>query len=197
MKNKVQCFDGALGGLSWVNDTGAAVAAGTPVLIKGRYGIAFDDIAAGASGVVQMAGIFKIPCAVDADFVFGDSAWWNGSAVQSNSQGPAPLGVVVEDQPTDDSQAWVKVMVGPGYQGSVYQLHRSVTAGEDTANSMDVTIPGLAANANIVSCKLVNGSGVVRHPTVSLNPGGVLPHVIRLSDANLATTDTLHFYCTY
>jgi len=47
--------------ITWTNGTGSAVVAGDPVVIGSQVGVACVDIANGASGAVQMEGVFELP----------------------------------------------------------------------------------------------------------------------------------------
>lgn len=47
--------------ITWTNGTEDAVSAGDPVVVGTQIGVACVDIAAGASGAVEMEGVFTLP----------------------------------------------------------------------------------------------------------------------------------------
>lgn len=57
MKNKIA--EGK--SLSYTNGTAAAIASGDLVLVGTRVGVASVDIAVGATGIVEMSGVFEVP----------------------------------------------------------------------------------------------------------------------------------------
>jgi predicted RecA/RadA family phage recombinase len=67
--------------IDYVNTTGAAIAAGAVVKMSHVLGIALADIAIGATGSVQIKGIFKeVPKVTGAVWLQGESLLWDVSA---------------------------------------------------------------------------------------------------------------------
>lgn len=62
MTNKTQ--DGNL--LPYTNSGTTTITGGTPVAIGVRVGVVVDDIAAGATGVIDLNGVFTLPCETGA-----------------------------------------------------------------------------------------------------------------------------------
>ena len=63
--------------LDWTNATGAAVAAGDPVLVSKTFGVALTDIAADASGVLDLEGVYEIRKAKNEAISQGDNLYWD------------------------------------------------------------------------------------------------------------------------
>ena len=70
--------------LTYTNDTGSAIAAGAVVKLgateDATLGIALADIANGASGAVQICGVFTVAKVSAAVFKQGESLIWDASA---------------------------------------------------------------------------------------------------------------------
>lgn len=66
--------------ITWTNGTGSAVAAGAVVAIGQILGVALVDIANGASGAVQLEGVFTAPKVSGAVIAAGESLVWDVSA---------------------------------------------------------------------------------------------------------------------
>ena len=90
MKNRV--MDGnSCHTMSWTNGTGATVVSGQGVMVGTVFGIAQDDIANGATGVLQIAGRFIVPKASGAGTAFtqGQLAAWDGGNKRATHTLPA------------------------------------------------------------------------------------------------------------
>lgn len=66
--------------LVWTNGTGGAVTAGDPVAVGAQIGVAVDDIANGAVGVLCMEGVFTLPKVSAAVIAAGEEIIWDTSA---------------------------------------------------------------------------------------------------------------------
>lgn len=65
--------------MTWTNGTGSAVAAGDPVLVGTRVGIALGDIASAAAGEVAMDEVWKIAKAAPLVITQGDLVYWDAT----------------------------------------------------------------------------------------------------------------------
>lgn len=76
--------------IDWTNATGAAVSAGSVVAVGAILGIALVDIAAGASGSVQITGVFNVPKVSGAVIAAGESLTWDASVAAFDDNAAAP-----------------------------------------------------------------------------------------------------------
>ena len=66
--------------LTWLNNTGSAVASGAVVRVgAGLFGIAVTDIANGATGALQLTGQVILLKATGVVFAAGDPLFWSGT----------------------------------------------------------------------------------------------------------------------
>lgn len=73
MKNYL--YDGIR--ITWYNGTGSAVSSGDVVDVGGRAGVAVVDIAAAASGAVQMTGVVSLTALAGAKIEHGQNVYYN------------------------------------------------------------------------------------------------------------------------
>lgn len=66
--------------VDWINGTGGAKTAGSVIVIGQRLGVALVDIANGATGSVQVRGVFSVPKVSGAVIADGESLVWDVSA---------------------------------------------------------------------------------------------------------------------
>ena len=66
--------------IDWTNGTGSAVASGAVVAIGQMLGVALVGIANGATGSVQIKGVFEVPKVSGAVIAAGESLVWDVSA---------------------------------------------------------------------------------------------------------------------
>lgn len=76
--------------ITWTNATGSAVLAGAVVAIGQILGVALVDIANGASGSVQITGVFEVPKVSAAVIAQGESLLWDVSAGQFDAKSATP-----------------------------------------------------------------------------------------------------------
>ncbi|PKR54408.1 DUF2190 family protein [Thalassospira marina] len=76
MKNYIQ----AGASLLWLNNTGAIVSSGAPVVVGNQIGVAAVDIANGESGTVHMENVFNLPKSAGSAIVQGDAVIYDVSA---------------------------------------------------------------------------------------------------------------------
>lgn len=76
--------------IDWSNSTGSAVAAGAVVKINKILGVALVDIANGATGSVQITGVFTVPKVSAAVITQGESLTWDVSAAAFDDQAATP-----------------------------------------------------------------------------------------------------------
>ena len=77
--------------IDWTNGTGSAVASGAVVAVGQMLGVALVDIANGATGSVQIKGVFEVPKVSGAVIAAGESLVWDvsASAFDDNAATPA------------------------------------------------------------------------------------------------------------
>lgn len=66
--------------VDWTNGTGSTKAAGSVIAMGQRLGVALVDIANGATGSVQVRGVFTVPKVSAAVIADGESLVWDASA---------------------------------------------------------------------------------------------------------------------
>ena len=66
--------------LDWTNDTGSQVASGEVVVAGDCLGVAMTDIAAGASGVIAVEGVFEVAKKTGSSWVLGQKLDYDASA---------------------------------------------------------------------------------------------------------------------
>lgn len=76
-----------------------------------RIGVAAEDIAIGATGSVNVEGIYELPAVTTTAFVVGDQLYWDTAAgnLTANSAGNVPAGWCVEAKATATAVAKVKI----------------------------------------------------------------------------------------
>ncbi len=98
-----------------------AIAAGEIVALGWGVGVAMANIAASATGVLQIAGVFAVTAVNNATFAIGDPLYWDDSAgkvtkVVSADSGDAYIGVAFAAKAETATTAYVKINVGfPAY----------------------------------------------------------------------------------
>lgn len=76
--------------IDWTNGTGSAVAAGDVVKVGKILGVALVDIAASATGSVQITGVFEVPKVSGAVIAQGENLTWDVSAVGFDDNAATP-----------------------------------------------------------------------------------------------------------
>jgi predicted RecA/RadA family phage recombinase len=66
--------------IDWTNATGGAKTSGSVIAIGQMLGVALVDIANGATGSVQIQGVFEVPKVSGAVIAAGESLVWDVSA---------------------------------------------------------------------------------------------------------------------
>lgn len=94
---------------------GSAVTAGAVVAIGQILGVALENIAAGATGSVQVEGVFEVPKVTTAVIAQGDPVLWDASAGKFDAKGATPatgdiLGsaVAFKAGANGETTAWIK-----------------------------------------------------------------------------------------
>lgn len=76
--------------IDWVNTTGADVASGKVVRVGKMLGVTLADIAAGATGSVQITGVFTVPKVSAAVIAQGENLTWDASAAAFDDNAATP-----------------------------------------------------------------------------------------------------------
>jgi predicted RecA/RadA family phage recombinase len=105
--------------LTWTNGTGSDVASGDVVTVGHMIGVASVDIANGASGTVEVEGVFEVPCNSADVIAVGDKLDWDASAgefvdaIGSAASGDLENGVIAMTAAAD-TVVLVQVKLVPG-----------------------------------------------------------------------------------
>lgn len=116
MKNFIQPGDV----VTWVNGTGADVAAGAVVVMSHTIGVACVDIADGATGEVSLAGVYTLPKATAAVVAAGEKLLWDASEGNFDDSAATPgsgdiLGAVIAVAAAGNGATTVHgKLIGPG-----------------------------------------------------------------------------------
>ena len=71
--------------MTWTNATGTAVAAGDPVLVGARVGIALGDIANTATGELAMGEVWQVAKAAPLVIAQGGLVYWDAADANVNT----------------------------------------------------------------------------------------------------------------
>lgn len=93
--------------LYWTNDTGSTVLAGAPVDLADCIGVAHDDIANNAAGVLKMAGVFNLPKATGVAWSAG--ARVNLASDEITSGAGTAAGIAYSDVVSGDTTCLVSI----------------------------------------------------------------------------------------
>lgn len=198
MKNQTMDFPESTSVL-WTNSVGrsgtgaaAEIAAGRVLRMgaRGMFAVAVVTIAAAAAGAVRTRGTFLLPKATGVAYAVGQRVGYdfaNDRVTVSLADGAC--GVVRRAAASADTSVEVEINeTGP----RVFEKVLTPTAGEDTANSMDVDV-GFPVAGAFVQVQIVNSSNVPRLAgTIVRNPGGSAPTTVRVTETNLAATDAVY-----
>lgn len=100
----------------------AAITSGDVVKIGQILGVALTDIANGATGAVQITGVFEVPKVTAAVFAQGESLTWDVSAGKFDDNAAVPASgditgaaaVAFKAGANGETTAWVKFTGVPG-----------------------------------------------------------------------------------
>jgi len=168
----------------WTNGTGSTVLSGEVVIVKGKAYIAFGDIANGKQGTLDGLGTFELKAVNTDTWAQGTPLGWNVANKRLTTDRSGGTYFFAYEAKTN-GPVLNKVGLLP------HALHqtivtRTVTAGEDTANQLDIA-HNRGVNPTSIMVELRNTSGVQRVATVT-NPD---TNTVRVADANLAVNETV------
>jgi predicted RecA/RadA family phage recombinase len=159
------------------------------ISLPGRYGMATTDIAAGASGVVQIDGRWYLAKATGDTFAAGQWVWWSTVTLQvtaTHQSGRPPIGTVAKAVGTGVTLVEIDLNV----HGMPVVFKQVVTAAQDAANAAVIGL-GTGADPSVifVTIRSVADPAVLRFPdSVDINAG---TGVITVNDANLAENEVI------
>lgn len=90
-----------MGGV-WDHTPASAVASGSVVVMNDTVGVAVTDIAAGATGAVQVDGVFSLPKDNSA-IGQGKKVYWDGSAITTTDSGNTYAGRAITETVAGDA----------------------------------------------------------------------------------------------
>lgn len=171
--------------IPFTNTTGATLAKDRVILIGGRAGRVITDVAAGATGQLDTRGSVTMP--KDQ----GSSSFVAGSSVEVAADGKAvnaTLGVGHAGRCRSGGGQFETTVVVDLNEPPL-QIIKSLqpSAGQDTANQMDVDLGQPTAPAHYV-VQVRDTNGQERAGTTVTFVGG-LNNIMRIANANLAATD--------
>lgn len=85
--------------IDWVNGTGSAVVSGQVVRVGKVLGVALVAIAIGATGAVQLTGVFEVPKVSGAVIAQGENLVWDASAAAFDDNAATPASGDVSGAP--------------------------------------------------------------------------------------------------
>ncbi len=85
--------------IDWVNGTGSAVISGQVVCVGKVMGVALVAIANGATGAVQLTGVFEVPKVSGAVIAQGENLVWDASAAAFDDNAATPASGDVSGAP--------------------------------------------------------------------------------------------------
>lgn len=106
--------------IDYVNTTGSAISSGAVVVFGHTLGIALVDIANGATGAVQICGVFKeVPKVSAAVFAQGEKLLWDVSAGAFDDSAATPasgdlMGAAVAAVAGANGETTCTVLLTPG-----------------------------------------------------------------------------------
>lgn len=126
-QNYIQCGDV----VNYTNGTGSAIASGDVVIIGSLVGVALVNIAIGATGSVQLEGVFSVAKTTPLAIGQGDKLYWNtGTSKVTKTATDTPIGVAFEDAASSDTT----VLVSLYEQGHASPVAANVAAFSGTTN---------------------------------------------------------------
>lgn len=79
------------------------------VSLTTRIGVAGGNIPVGATGSVNVIGVFDLPASTAEAFTVGQAVYWKDTSLVSASAGAVPAGWVVDAKALANSKARVKI----------------------------------------------------------------------------------------
>lgn len=97
--------------LDYLNETGAAIPAGTVLKLGVHIGVAGTDIPPEGMGSVHMVGVFKIEKKTGTALAVGDPVKFDdATGIEKDTDGTATVGYAVEAAKAEESTAFVKLL---------------------------------------------------------------------------------------
>jgi predicted RecA/RadA family phage recombinase len=96
--------------IDFTNSTEADIAYGDVIAVGGRIGIAAENIAKGATGSLNVTGVFEMPADDTTAFAVGDEVYWdNEGAKLTKTPGTYKAGFVTAPKAQAGATALVKI----------------------------------------------------------------------------------------
>lgn len=102
--------------IDWVNDSGVDKSYNDIIDLGSCLGVVQADVLAGATGVLELTGVFTMPSATDDDFDPGEKLYWDGTKLVATSASGTntPVGICVLAKVTATATARVRLIPGMG-----------------------------------------------------------------------------------
>jgi len=186
MKNRIRDYPESTV-LLWTNGTAAAVASGDVVVVDGRAGIAFADIAIGAEGTLFTEGRFELSKAAGASTSLAShqEAYYD---VANKRVTATPIGIsigrVAKAASNDDTT--VEVNLG---SSDVFKFSHTVDGAEGAANALVVDTGFGVEPAGPVLVQVRSSAGAIRAGTSVVLQADADAGKISITNAALAVDD--------
>ncbi|MHC1758319.1 MAG: capsid cement protein [Negativicutes bacterium] len=163
--------------INYTNGSGTAIAYGDVVNLTSCIGVAADVIAAAATGVLDIFGVFQMAAVTNASFAVGDVLFWDPIALNLTkvSTSNVPAGICVATKAT--STAVADVQIGR----TMITLDNTIEDGEITAAKVSAPVvthhliyqvEDLGANADITARKILTVPTGANYTLVSAKISG-------------------------
>lgn len=185
--------------ITYTNDVLASGLAGSPatvsagdVIKRGNlFYVSADTVLAGATGVANGVGRYSLAKPTATALAVGQSLGYDFSLkkVTTDLSGGV-IGCVAVAAASNDTTVYVNMNV---HARRSFAVRKHPSAGEDSANSMDVDC-GFPVASALLQVTLQNSSGLQRPCTVIPKAGAGNENIITISDASLAATDWVNIH---
>ena len=96
--------------IEYTNASEETIRYGDVVALTNCVGVAAADIAPGATGVIELSGVYEMPADTSAAFTQGQKLYWDASGQKvTATEGDIAAGIAVEAKPDSAAVALVKL----------------------------------------------------------------------------------------
>ncbi|MGH7133829.1 MAG: DUF2190 family protein [Phycisphaerales bacterium] len=175
----------------FTNSTGSTIAAGTMKVVGGKLGRVVEDTVDGAVGVVHLRGVYALTKGTGVTYSVGQAVAVVISTQTvtndlSNAAAGCYAGKVVQDAATGDTVVLVSLNETPAF----VQFSRTCTAGENTANYVEVIMPNGANPTGYMHAMIRDSAGLDRGVNTYTFPA---TGTVRVANAAITATDIISF----
>ncbi|KAB8126913.1 DUF2190 family protein [Gracilibacillus oryzae] len=95
--------------IDFTNNGSSDIKANDVVALANRIGVAGCDIPVGATGSINVLGVYDMPADTATEFAVGEEVYWDGSKLTATATDNTPAGWVVMAKPAATTIARVKI----------------------------------------------------------------------------------------